>query len=46
MSHLESKLNKLVILIVISQLLISIVIAIAAYIWQTYDNTWDDLVLE
>lgn len=46
MSHLESKLNQLVIFVVVSQLLICAVIAILAYFWQTKDNIWDDLILE
>lgn len=46
MSHLESKLNQLVIFVVVSQLLICAVIALLAYFWQTKDNVWDDLVLE
>jgi magnesium-transporting ATPase (P-type) len=46
MSHLEHKLNKLVIFIVLSQCGICFVIAIFSYFWQTTDNVWDNLFIE
>ena len=46
MSHLESKLNTLVIFVVLTQCFICAAIATLAHFWQITDNLFDNTVLE
>jgi phospholipid-transporting ATPase len=45
MSHLESKINTLVIFVIVVQLVISLIASVVGHMWQIQDNLWDDLIL-